>query len=185
MRYCMPVRLFAFGVKDHVFYSRKQSQSWVLSCLLTMVLMWLASCARVAHTPLPFTLQSGCVLMLAMTLPGSAVLAGVLSVYLSSCLGFFGLATPAALTLGSPALGYLVGFLWAAYYLQALEDFSKSILFYAFSAQLRIWTAGFLGLMLCMSPWEAWHYGVAPYLLVDSIKVLAAVGVVRGMRAIR
>jgi len=149
-----------------------------------MVLMWLASCARVAYTPLPFTLQSGCVLMLAMILPGSAVLAGILGVYLSSCLGFFGLATPAALTFGSPAFGYLVGFLWAAYYLQALEDFSKSVFFYAFCAQLRIWMAGFLGLMLCLSPWDAWYYGVAPYLLVDSIKVIAAVGMVRWIRAI-
>ncbi|MCD6048190.1 MAG: bioY [Gammaproteobacteria bacterium] len=157
-----------------------------LSRGIRMALAFIAICIvaqlSIPLKPVPITFQDSAILLLAMLLPETEILI-VVSTYL--VLGTIGLPIFAGFSAGWPVLlgptgGYLLGFLPAALLANCMLAWFKtrSLLSYFTSAALGTlivfvfgiaWLAHLVGLS------AAYHFGLVPFLLTETIKLLSLV----------
>lgn len=129
-------------------------------------------------TPVPITMQTFAVLLIGALLGSKR---GALAVSLYLVEGMMGLPVfaPGTLSLIGPDGGYLIGFVLCAYLVGFLlergwkEDYKLTLLALALGS-LTILTVGFLWLAVVIGYSNAFFMGVYPFLIGDSIKLLAA-----------
>lgn len=144
-------------------------------------LIALAAQIQIPMIPVPMTMQTFAVLLVAATLGFSR---GAASTALYLALGAFGLpvfAGAAALKAAMPTLGYLIGFVLAAAVIGFLAEkgFTKNPLklALAFTAgSLVVYSSGVIGLMaiLGIDFTTALSVGVVPFLIGDAVKAVFA-----------
>jgi len=146
--------------------------------------LFVAACAQIAiplpFTPVPLTGQTFAVLLAGAALGSKR---GASSLGLYTIAGALGLPIFAAgkSGLSGPTLGYLFGFIIAAYIIGLLAerglDRSLRTSFLPFllgTAVIYLFGAGWLVLSLGMTPQQALAAGVLPFLIGDAIKLLLA-----------
>ena len=144
-------------------------------------LIAVAAQIQIPMIPVPMTMQTFAVLLVAATLGFSR---GAASTALYLALGAFGLpvfAGAVALKAAMPTLGYLIGFVLAAAVIGFLaeKDFTKNPLklALAFTAgSLVVYSSGVIGLMaiLGIDFNAALSVGVIPFLIGDAVKAVLA-----------
>lgn len=144
-------------------------------------LIAVAAQIQIPMIPVPMTMQTFAVLLVAATLGFSR---GAASTALYLALGAFGLpvfAGAAALKAAMPTLGYLIGFVLAAAVIGFLAErgFTKNPLklALAFTAgSLVVYSSGVIGLMaiLGIDFTTALSVGVVPFLIGDAVKAVLA-----------
>lgn len=144
-------------------------------------LIAVAAQIQIPMIPVPMTMQTFAVLLVAATLGFSR---GAASTALYLALGAFGLpvfAGAAALKAAMPTLGYLIGFVLAAAVIGFLAEkgFTKNPLklALAFTAgSLVVYSSGVIGLMaiLGIDFTTALSVGVIPFLIGDAVKAVLA-----------
>jgi biotin transport system substrate-specific component len=144
-------------------------------------LIAVAAQIQVPMIPVPMTMQTFAVLLVAATLGFSR---GAASTALYLALGAFGLpvfAGAAALKAAMPTLGYLIGFVLAAGVIGYLAEkgFTKNALKLAFAftlGSLVVYASGVAGLVtiLGVDLTTAISVGVLPFLIGDAVKAVLA-----------
>jgi biotin transport system substrate-specific component len=146
--------------------------------------------------PVPMTLQTLVVLLLALAL-GARLAGGAVALYLAE--GLVGLPVFAGVVAGpqylaGPTGGFLVGFLVAALAVGALAErgwdrTARRLVAAAVLGHLIIFATGYAWLAALIGPEEAWLLGVAPFYLATVLKTLLAVALMlaswRGADALR
>ncbi len=144
-------------------------------------LIAVAAQIQIPMIPVPMTMQTFAVLLVAATLGFSR---GAASTALYLALGAFGLpvfAGAAALKAAMPTLGYLIGFVLAAAVIGFLAEkgFTKNPLKLALAfiaGSLVVYSSGVIGLMaiLGIDFTTALSVGVVPFLIGDAVKAVLA-----------
>ena len=141
-------------------------------------------------TPVPLTLQLVVVLLAGLTLGAKD---GAISqlVFLTAVAVGLPVGT-SSLGLASPTLGYIVGFVVAAFIVGYL---GKKSIGHSRTLLVMASLAGVIVIHLCGMFWltfafldgdlaRGWALGVSPFILVDGAKAIIAVGIVEGTRGV-
>lgn len=144
---------------------------------------------RLPFTPVPITGQTFAVLLGGMAVGPRRAAAGMLLYLGAGLVGvpWFAQSTGGLATLGTPSFGYIVGFLVAGTgigYLASrrLDRRPLSVLAAMVTGNVVIYLFGatWLAVDLHLSPGAAISLGVAPFLLGDALKALAAMALLPG-----
>lgn len=173
--------LYSYAVRNS--HKTWHNAAWVV---LGAGLLALASQCLIPWAPVPLTLQSATVIFLAALL-GPSLAASSIVTYL--VLGLCGVPVFAKFSAGFPVLlgptaGYLLGFLPAAYLAGhlfqkgAARHWSLAWLASALSASI-IFICGASVLSLFVGLKAAWALGVAPFLMMEAIKLMLVAAFVR------
>jgi biotin transport system substrate-specific component len=180
-----------YSLTDNNLYSyavRKSHKTWhnVAWIVLGAGLLALAAQCVIPWVPVPLTLQSATVIFLAALLGPSLAASSIVTYYV---LGLCGVPVFAEFSAGfhvfmGPTAGYLLGFLPAAYcagYLfqkGAARHWSLAWLASVLAASI-IFICGASVLSLFVGFKAAWALGVAPFLMMETIKLMLVAAFVR------
>lgn len=147
---------------------------------------------QLPFTPVPVTMQTFAVLILAGTLGSRLAMLSCLAYLVEGTLGLpvfaHGISCP--LWFLTPRVGYLIGFAVAAYVAGKLTEkeqspsLLKQVLFFV-GAELIILALGSLGMTLFVPASQALALGAAPFLMGAAYKVASAALIVRGVQAVK
>ncbi|MDR1475782.1 MAG: biotin transporter BioY [Holosporales bacterium] len=150
----------------------------VLRCLLGSCFIAVGSQIYIPFDPVPFTLQTFCVLLLGLCC-GSKI--GTLSVLLYLTEGIMGIPVFAGYNSGisillGPAGGYLVGFIFAAYITGAMsEKWSRkslaSVFVIGLVGEIVLLLIGYLRLAHFIGFSDACTFGILPFIFGDFFKL--------------
>jgi len=188
-------------VSTHVVTEEKSSKVKTFSALTTALIVFagsalLAASAQFAiplpFTPIPITMQTFAVLILAGTLGSRLAALSCLTYLVEGTLGLpvfaHGLSCPAWFL--TPRLGYVLGFVASAYVVGKLcekertQTLPKLVLSFA-AGDLIVMTLGALGLMFFVPAQDAFMMGVAPFIVGSLFKVVSAACFMRGLQAFK
>ncbi len=155
----------------------------ILASILFMALM---ANIRVPLWPVPITMQTFGVFVLAFFFGSKKGALSMLAYVLAGAVGFgvfAGYKSGMAALLG-PTGGYLVGMVAAAFFVGMMIEYGygrtkKSVLLCMTVGSLLIYSFGLFGLRLYLGNiglWKLLMAGLIPFLIGDAIKILAAVG---------
>lgn len=177
------------AIIDRVF-----SRSLAKDALLVtgaIALVALAAQISIPLWPVPVTLSTFAVMIVAATLGtarGSVSIVGYLT---AGAIGLPVFAGAAALSAVRPTFGYLVGFVIAATLIGYLVSkgadknvFTMATVFTLATAVIYLFGASWLVIGFEMTVGQAILAGVIPFLLGDALKIIAATAVVTGIRKI-
>ncbi len=138
----------------------------------------LCSWIRIPFYPVPFTLQTFAVFVLAFTLrPGLAFSSVIAFLIMGTCgVPVFG-AKINALWITGKCAGYLVAFPIAAYLVSKLLEKGYSVVVASLVGQTLIFGLGYCWLSTFFGAKLAFTYGVMPFIFSDIAKIFAAYGV--------
>tara|TARA_A100001015_G_scaffold318795_1_gene439744 strand:- start:847 stop:1392 length:546 start_codon:yes stop_codon:yes gene_type:complete len=145
---------------------------WVIPCLLSIVIC-LAAQVRffLPFSPVPITLQVHLILLFSYLLGDRRALLMTSLFLLQGCLGFSVFATGAGVArLLGPTGGYLIGYLVASYVTGLLNQ--KSPLLAMGIGNTVVYLFGWLHLTQFVGALRAIEVGVAPFLLLDVLKLV-------------
>lgn len=165
----------------------------MVACLGSCFLAVMSQVAiRLAISPIPITLQTLAVFLLAGILGSRRATYSVLAYLIQGCSGLpvfaGGVANP--LWLLGPQAGFLISFIVAAYFIGKLIERSPrgNILYFCFSlgvGQLVIFAIGMGWLSFFVGISKAFMFGVVPFLPGASLKIMAGATVIRFYQAVR
>ena len=164
-----------------------------------VALLYASSQIRFYYFDVPFTLQSYVVILIALVYPSRLSTLSVHGYLTLAMLGYPVLATtdvsgsllmPATSMWNSlsifvaPTGGYLIGFFVSTVLLSVWEPWRRDQgvhvwLYHAIVAHSAIWICGAIILSTHLGVWHACCVGILPFLLTDSVKVVAAVATAR------
>ena len=188
-------------VSTHVVTQEKSSHVKTFSALTTALIVFagsalLAASAQFAiplpFTPIPITMQTFAILILAGTLGSRLAALSCLTYLVEGTLGLpvfaHGLSCPAWFL--TPRLGYVIGFVVSAYVVGKLCEkesslsFFKQLLYFA-TGDAIVMALGTLGLMCFVPAKDAFMMGAAPFVVGSLFKSVSAACLMCGMKSLR
>lgn len=165
--------------------SRLLHSEWA-SAFAGSLFIALCSAIWIPHAYIAFTLQTFALFVLALTLPPRVCFFSLLFYLGEATLGLPVLSvTPNPLWFLFPTAGYLIAFLMATPLMAFGVRASTSQLqkgFALFCGLAVIYFGGWVVLSHFIGPTLAWKYGVLPFILWDSVKLVFALGFVAAAR---
>lgn len=139
--------------------------------------------------PVPFTLHTFVAVLMGLTYRPSHVLGSFAAFFTLGAFGFpmfSGFVGGAAVLVG-PKGGYYLGMLACAYVMASLAPRARGSIVRQVAlgvlGEAIIWALGWAQLSLFIGPATAFQFGVLPFVVFDTLKVLMAAGLVRWTRA--
>ena len=166
----------------------KRSES-VAFCGLAIALITIGAWVTVPLGPVPFTLQTMVLAFVVLLFPAREAVASVAGYVVLGALGvpvFSGMAGGLAKVMG-PTGGFIIGFVlgavaaalvlkaWKVPSSKALGLVREYVAAFAFQAESLMAVAG-------MSPMAAFLAGIAPFILLDAIKIVIGVSLAHALR---
>jgi biotin transport system substrate-specific component len=155
----------------------------------SIALIAIAAQISVPLWPVPVTLSTFAVMVIAATMSTAKSTVSVLGYLTAGALGLPVFAGALSLSAVRPTFGYLVGFAIAAFIISYLVSKGSgpsvsrlAAVFVLATAVIYTLGAGWLVVGFGMSPYEALIAGVVPFLIGDAMKIVAATTMVTGIR---
>ncbi len=175
------------AIFDRVF-SRSMAKDAVL-VTSAIALIAIAAQISVPLWPVPVTLQTLAVMVIAATMSTAKSTVSVVGYLSAGALGLPVFAGALSLSAVRPTFGYLVGFAVAAFIISYLVSKASgpsvaglASIFVLATAVIYTLGAGWLVIGFGMDPYQALVAGVIPFLLGDALKIVAATALVVGIR---
>jgi biotin transport system substrate-specific component len=157
-----------------------------------IALIALAAQISIPLWPVPVTLSTLAVMVLAATLGTARGSVSVVGYLAAGAIGLPVFAGAVALSAVRPTFGYLVGFVFAAVMIGYLvsrwadNSFLKLVVVFTFAtAVIYFFGAGWLVIGFGMSGYQALLAGIVPFLIGDGLKVIVAASLVKGLNKLR
>jgi len=162
--------------------SRKQEIAYILMgnfCLIFCSFIWIPT------TPVPITLQTFALFILALTLPPRVCLLSTLLYLFEATVGLPVLGTVHPLWFLGPCAGYLFAFPIASFVMSQIAYNRSSMIMQAFallSGLAIIYGLGFFVLSGFVGAATAFHSGVLFFVHIDLIKIALAITIIRSFK---
>ena len=158
----------------------------VTQCIAFSFIIAIGAQISIPWQPVPFTLQTICVCIVASILGAKWGTLAVIAYLIEGLMGlpvFANLSSGPAIILG-PRGGYLLGFIPAAYVLgRALEHSRsiKSITIGVIGAVTTLFICGYVQLAQFIGYSAAYHTGVEPFFITELVKITASIFCIRNL----